>query len=106
MGNRFPELKYCDLDWKAEQIVTDNYPSWYVNRHPKDGTLQTKEEDGETATHAKCSRKASTKTANKRTKIAEFDEMPIDSGTVAPLTQVMVANVSCGLQVCFFGWYN
>ena len=28
MGNRFPELKYCDLDWKAEQIATDNYPSW------------------------------------------------------------------------------
>lgn len=29
MCSRFPELKLCDLDWKAEQIATDNYPSWH-----------------------------------------------------------------------------
>jgi hypothetical protein len=29
MCTRFPELKLCDLDWKAEQIATDNYPSWH-----------------------------------------------------------------------------
>jgi hypothetical protein len=25
----FPELRLCDLDWKVEQIATDNYPSWH-----------------------------------------------------------------------------
>ncbi|KAF8804530.1 hypothetical protein BYT27DRAFT_7030727, partial [Phlegmacium glaucopus] len=25
----FPELRLCDLDWKAKQIATDNYPSWH-----------------------------------------------------------------------------
>ncbi|KAF8806798.1 hypothetical protein BYT27DRAFT_7008766, partial [Phlegmacium glaucopus] len=25
----FPELRLCDLDWKAEQIATNNYPSWH-----------------------------------------------------------------------------
>jgi hypothetical protein len=29
LSSRFPELRLCDLDWKAEQIATDNYPSWY-----------------------------------------------------------------------------
>ena len=31
MRQRFPELALCDLDWKADQIATDNYPSWYKN---------------------------------------------------------------------------
>jgi len=31
MHQRFPELQLCDLDWKADQIATDNYPSWYKN---------------------------------------------------------------------------
>ncbi|KAF9477568.1 hypothetical protein BDN70DRAFT_101295 [Pholiota conissans] len=28
MANRFDELQYCDLDWKAEQIATDTFPGW------------------------------------------------------------------------------
>ena len=28
MTHTFEELSFCDLDWKSEQIVTDNYPSW------------------------------------------------------------------------------
>ena len=31
MRQRFPELALCELDWKADQIATDNYPSWYKN---------------------------------------------------------------------------
>ncbi|KAF8806943.1 hypothetical protein BYT27DRAFT_7016903, partial [Phlegmacium glaucopus] len=31
MRQRFPELALYDLDWKADQIATDNYPSWYKN---------------------------------------------------------------------------
>jgi hypothetical protein len=107
MGHRFPELTYCDLNWKAEQIATDNYPSWYLNWHPKGETVQMKEEDGETGTYTKRSRKASTRTANKRTKAADVDEMQIDSGTVAPL--ITIPNAPSGLQVkslFFWGWYN
>ena len=97
MGLRFPELTYCDLDWKAEQIAIDNYPSWYVNWLPKGESVQTKEEDGKTGTHAKRSRKASTKITNKRTKVTDVDEMQIDSGTVAPL--ITISTAPSGLQV-------
>jgi len=109
MGHRFPELTYCDLDWKAEQIATDNYPSWYVHWLPKGETLQMKEEDGETGMHTKRSRKASMKTANKRTKTAEIGEMQIDSRMVAP--RITIPTAPGGLQVkslyChFFRWCN
>jgi hypothetical protein len=99
MGHRFPELTYCDFDWKADQIATDNYPSWFANWLPK-GTgemAQMKEEDGDTGTLTKRSRKASTKTANKRIKTADVDEMQIDSGMVAPL--ITIPNEPSGLQV-------
>jgi hypothetical protein len=96
MGNRFPELTYCDFDWKAEQVATDNYPSWYVNMLPKGETVQTKEEDGGTHTHTKRSRKESTRTGNKRTRTIDIDEMKIDPGMVAPLT---IPTAPSGLQV-------
>ncbi|EGN97444.1 hypothetical protein SERLA73DRAFT_75128 [Serpula lacrymans var. lacrymans S7.3] len=34
---KVPQLRYCELDWKANQIAIDNYPSWYSNhfREPK-----------------------------------------------------------------------
>jgi hypothetical protein len=96
MGNRFPELTYCDFDWKAEQVATDNYPSWYVNMLPKGETVQTKEEDGGTHMHTKRSRKASTRTGNKRTRTVDVDEMKIDPGMVAPLT---IPTAPSGLQV-------
>ena len=81
MGKRFQELTYCELDWKAEQVATDNYPSWYNHWLP----TQIKEEDGETGMLIKRSRKMSMKTANKRSKTADVDEMRMDSRTVAPL---------------------
>ena len=48
MRQRFPELKLCDLDWKADQIATDNYPSWYKNwleHSQKVGMKQEQEEE-------------------------------------------------------------
>ena len=27
MKSRFPKLQYCNLDWKADMIATDNYPA-------------------------------------------------------------------------------
>jgi hypothetical protein len=35
MALRFPELRYCAQDWKAEQIAIDNYPSFHSKRFPK-----------------------------------------------------------------------
>lgn len=55
---------------------------------------QVKEEDGALT---KCSRKASMKTAKKRIKTANVDEMQIDSGSVAPL--ITIPNVPSGLLV-------
>lgn len=109
MGHRFSELTYCELDWKADQIATDNYPSWYVNWLPKSETVKTKEEDGDTSSHTKRSRKASMKTANKRTKTDDIDEMQIDSGMVAPFTMIPTATTGNELEVkslFFWGWYN
>lgn len=28
MATRFEELRYCDLDWKSEQIAIDTFPGW------------------------------------------------------------------------------
>ena len=31
MRRRFPELGFCEYDWKADQLATDNYPNWVSN---------------------------------------------------------------------------
>jgi hypothetical protein len=31
MNKRFPELRLCELDWKANQLATEMYPSWRTN---------------------------------------------------------------------------
>lgn len=31
MVRRYPELRLCAFDWKADQIATDNYPNWAAN---------------------------------------------------------------------------
>ncbi|KAJ7302141.1 hypothetical protein DFH08DRAFT_991767 [Mycena albidolilacea] len=31
MGRQFPELRLCADNWKAQQIATNNYPSWIKN---------------------------------------------------------------------------
>lgn len=48
MCRKFPELRLCDLDWKADQIATDNYPSWYKNwmeSIQKAGGMKQEQED-------------------------------------------------------------
>ena len=35
--DHFLILRYCELDWKVDQIATDNYPSWYSAWHSKSG---------------------------------------------------------------------
>ncbi|KAJ6566791.1 hypothetical protein B0H19DRAFT_1257977 [Mycena capillaripes] len=36
MCRKFPELRYCADNWKARQIATANYPSWWNNHGNKD----------------------------------------------------------------------
>ena len=31
MHTKFSESAYCENDWKADQLATDHYPSWYSN---------------------------------------------------------------------------
>ena len=31
MAQRFIELRFCAVDWKANLVATDNYPSWHHN---------------------------------------------------------------------------
>lgn len=100
MGRRFPELKFCELDWKADLIATDSYPSWYVNWHYKSEVGQMKQEDGETAsldsgTHAKRPHKALINSATKRSrtgKVAshDIDNMQVDLA-IAPNLQVCIS---------------
>lgn len=45
MASRFSELQLCDLDWKAEQIATDNYPSWHNTWQTKKQSQQLEKEN-------------------------------------------------------------
>jgi hypothetical protein len=72
MGSRFPELRYCNLEWKSDQIATDNYPSWYTNWLPKSDTQNLKnEKDDVLSLQTKRSQKASEKFAAKRVKLGD-----------------------------------
>jgi hypothetical protein len=31
MHMKFSEFAYCENDWKADQLATEHYPSWYSN---------------------------------------------------------------------------
>ncbi len=43
MRTKFPQFELCENDWKADQLATDHYPSWY-NAHIK-GDVEVKEEE-------------------------------------------------------------
>ncbi len=41
MAQRFPELRLCASDWKANMVAIDNYPSWrhnWLKKQNKDST--------------------------------------------------------------------
>lgn len=51
MKSRFPELRYCDLDWKADMIATDNYPAWkthWTKKHARSNNAIANESSDET----------------------------------------------------------
>jgi hypothetical protein len=41
MGRKFPELRLCEANWKADFIATINYPAWYSNNPEKEGMKRT-----------------------------------------------------------------
>jgi hypothetical protein len=43
LRRNFPELGFCELDWKADQIAIEHYPSWRHNHFKED--IVVKEED-------------------------------------------------------------
>ena len=47
MRTRFPEFSLCDNDWKANQLATEHYPSWY-HTHVK-ATKSNEEETTDSA---------------------------------------------------------
>jgi hypothetical protein len=70
--SRFPELRLCDLEWKSDQIATDNYPSWYAHWLSKRDTQNLKNEnDDELSLQSKRSRKASEIFSAKRIKLGD-----------------------------------
>jgi hypothetical protein len=76
MNSRFPELRYCDLDWKSEQVATDNYPSWYTTWASKRKELKQESEEDITnkSAQSKRPRKPSTQSALKRQKVENQTE--------------------------------
>jgi hypothetical protein len=71
MASRFLELRLCEHEWKAEQIATNNYPSWYVNQQASE-EKQMKQDDGELASQETGTKRAhirSKKYSSKKTKI-------------------------------------
>jgi hypothetical protein len=96
MGSRFPELRLCELDWKAEQIATDNYPSWHTNWLAKQRQIEhLKQEDNASSmgdcgiAQSKCSRKGSTMAVSKRAKI-ERANVEADKDKGVEVTEVGV----------------
>jgi hypothetical protein len=82
MNSRFPEFRFCDLDWKSEQVATDNYPSWFTTWASKQKELKQEDEEDiiNKSTQSKRSRKPSTQSALKRKKFetqTEGDDDPV-----------------------------
>lgn len=45
LTSRFPELRLCDLDWKADQIATDTFPGWKITWLKKQNKLKRENVD-------------------------------------------------------------
>jgi len=79
MNSRFPELRFCELDWKSEQVATDNYPSWYTTwafkskelKHENEEDTIIKPETAQSKRHA--SHQCSPHRNGKRSKIRQME---------------------------------
>jgi len=106
MRHFFPELCFCKFDWKAEQIVIENYPSWYqhhskdkeksVKRKVADVILDSDSADEVVPVHAKRSRSDAGPQTTKRKKNSVILNPPIEqnsaSSAESPITHTQVAS--------------
>jgi hypothetical protein len=78
MCRQFPELRLCESNWKADQIATDYYPSWYsgqsenqsrVNVAMHTGVQSTNTVPGMTTSNLKRNAKELRKPGAKRPKV-------------------------------------
>jgi hypothetical protein len=91
MCTRFPELKLCDLDWKAEQVATDNYPSWHNTWDSKMANQDIKiERDSSlslgSGSQMKRVRGESMTVHPKRTKLKDADDASTKQGSETAVT--------------------
>lgn len=99
MNSHFPELRFCDLDWKSEQVATDNYPSWYTTWASKQKELKQESEEDITkkSAQSKRPRKPSTQSAFKRKKVENQDQTEGDDrlgeATMEPDIVIVSANI-------------
>jgi hypothetical protein len=86
MCNVFEELSLCNLDWKAEQIATDNYSSWHttwVKQIEKSQLANPSGSGSDSNANVKRNRCESTKPSSKRKKVEgvpESSELEIGKG--------------------------
>ena len=86
MCQQFPELKLCESNWKANQIATDNYPSWYCGWSETQSWKSVNDVmPGVTVPNLKRSAKASCKPAAKRSRL--------QSSCIAPATDLGIHKV-------------
>lgn len=119
MNLRFPELRFCDLDWKSDLVATDNYPSWYNTWSSKLKEIKHENEEGiiNKSAQSKRSRKPSTQSASKRKKVENQtdgddsmgmelgketmeSEVVIVSANIAPTTSNMQVTISISFFEC------
>jgi len=100
MNLRFAELRFCDLDWKSEQVATDNYPSWYTTWASKIKELKQENEDDiiKKSAHSKRSRKPSMQSASKRKKVENQtdgnDSMGVGLGEVTMESDIIIISAN------------
>jgi len=101
MCMRFPELKLCDLDWKVEQIATNNYPFWHYMWDSKSIHQDIKMEQGgshvpESGSQMKCCGKSMT-VNSKWTKVKDIDDASIKQGVeMTAMTYLTPAHLDVG----------
>ena len=96
MNSRFPELRFCDLDWKSEQVATDNYPSWYTTWASKRKELKHESEEDITnkSAQSKRPRKPSTQSAVKRKKVENQTEGDDRLGEATKESEVVIVSAN------------
>ena len=96
MYRRFPEVQYCDLDWKAEKIASEAYTHWTP---PETTVTPVKREADATSDHKAHSKRSHSPTAPpvkliKKRKTAAIQHEPTSATTSAQSAPAPVASTT------------